>query len=201
MGMGMGAQIAPQLGLVGPPPGNQIEPVFMSADPLPADFWDLPWRERRQYEKMRVDQVKAIKQMMKAEKARQKAEERERRRREERERKEMLRFLKWVSGAGHGDERWSCLVLVPLRAIPSGFDGESIPLLDGHLDTVYGRLSTPASPSLTDEHVQEGLRADLRTAGNKKKPSSTTAATPSPPALSPSLPKASQVNTSPTNGQ
>lgn len=65
--------------------------------PLPDSFWDLSWRERRHYEKMRADQIKAASVWDKGERQRLKAEELDRKTKEKAAIKQWKRELKWVN--------------------------------------------------------------------------------------------------------
>ena len=69
-------------------------PVLVQPTPLPADFKDMPWSERRYWTKAREEQIKAIKMMQKAAKDQRKAQEKERKVMMKAEEKQRKRELK-----------------------------------------------------------------------------------------------------------
>ena len=66
------------------------------AEPLPSDFWAMPWRERRHLEKMRADQKKMQRDWEKAQKEQTLARELETARKVKEELKLKQKQLKWV---------------------------------------------------------------------------------------------------------
>jgi hypothetical protein len=63
------------LGPTPPSTDTAQEKGTFGATPLPDNFWDLPWRERRYYEKMRAEQVRGMREWDKADRQRMIAEE------------------------------------------------------------------------------------------------------------------------------
>lgn len=71
-------------------------PVLLQPTPLPANFNDLPWSERRYWLKMRDEQLKGIRMMEKAAKDQRKAQEKDQQLRQKAEAKQRKRELKLV---------------------------------------------------------------------------------------------------------
>lgn len=69
-------------------------PVLLQPTPMPANFDDLPWGERRYWIKMRDEQLKGIRLMEKAAKAQRKAQEKDQQLRQKAEAKQRKRELK-----------------------------------------------------------------------------------------------------------
>ena len=70
---------------------------YPTPTPLVDSLWNISRRERRHYEKMRVEQLRARKEWEKGEVQRIKVEEMDRRRREKEAMQVWKRELKWIS--------------------------------------------------------------------------------------------------------
>ena len=67
--------LAAPAGVVTPAPTSEphLHPHLL-VEPLPHQFWDLPWRERRHLEKMRANQAKMVRDWEKAQRQWEKAQ-------------------------------------------------------------------------------------------------------------------------------
>lgn len=75
-------------------PALGLDVGYLPPTGLPEDFRSLPWRERRYYEKMLADQIRASNLWEKAERQRMKAEDVERKTREKQFEKRWRKELK-----------------------------------------------------------------------------------------------------------